>query len=175
MPAADSARPPAARATAVPSRPTAGSSPVGYIGTCNLNITTQDGGVLYTTCIYASAGTVFAQPCGDTYAFCTVQTERHVECVRSRPHAGARTAPAGALLLLGELVRARHPVHLLSSRPMAVPALHPHVSLLHHGAGRLPSTAGIITTSPAGPAGPSGQTCSPDTMNLPAWLGLCGP
>jgi len=33
----------------------------------------------------------------------------------------------------------------------------------------------IITTKPGTGGCPSGKTCSPDTTNLPAWLGLCGP
>jgi hypothetical protein len=150
-----------------------GSSPVGYIGTCNL--TDTDGAVLYSTCIYASSCTVFAQPCGDTYA-CTVQNKSGTsKCVQIYdPDGGPNGLPAGAPCSSGNSCeQGTQCISFIA--PDGGPGPYTCTYLCYISGGSPPFDAGIITTKPGAGGCPSGQTCSPDTMNLPAWLGLCGP
>jgi hypothetical protein len=152
-----------------------GSSPVGYIGTCNLDLTIADGSVLYTTCIYASSCTVFAQPCGATYT-CSVENKSGTsKCVQIyNPDGGPNGLPAGAgCSSANSCEQGTNCISFISPDGGAGP--YTCTYLCYIAGGSPPFDAGILTGKPGAGGCPSGQTCNPDTMNLPAWLGLCGP
>jgi hypothetical protein len=156
-----------------------GFSPEGYAGSCSLTLTggkptaKDEAGALYTTCLYASTCTIFAQPCGPGDTCIVEDMAGTSKCVPISNDGGSvGVSPGGLCGGFANACAQGLACIGLSFDGAVLPSTCNYMCYLTGGSP--PFDAGIITSAPGMGGCPSGQACKA-VGGFPTWLGACGP
>jgi hypothetical protein len=160
-----------------PNTANCGTSPEGYVGTCDLNLTgnvttpSDPTGILYNACTYESTCTIFAKPCGAGYTCIVESSSGTSKCIIIDEVDGSTGGLGlGVKCPANNACMPEMGCYSFSADASTECAWYCYVS-----GGTPPFDAGIITTAPGKGGCPSTYTCETDTMLLPPWLGICVP
>ncbi len=154
-----------------PNTSNCGSSPEGYVGHCDLQLTNADGAVLYNVCTYENTCTALhVHPCATGYECLVSDNTGTSNCTIINGPGGSSTgAEAGATCQYANYCGDGMECITWGSSDAG------QCSWLCYAGGPTPFDAGVLTSMPGYGGCPKGATCMPATSILPSWLGLCYP